>query len=221
MGFLNIAAQEAHIAWSFNHRDLTATVVPFSLFTAASSLQAQAPWTALAINTSNSALLGFLLLYTFTISNQLNGIEEDRLNKPDRPIVSGRVTIQGAYTRYQILSVGALIFAYHMQVESGAFMFMVFGALHNFTEFSAFGPMKDFLTTAVLTSRLHSAWQIGGGDARRGLEWIFCLAVNLLFSISMQDLRDVVGDAATGRRTTPLMLGSHMIESTSRYLCSS
>jgi 1,4-dihydroxy-2-naphthoate octaprenyltransferase len=94
-----------------------------------------------------------------------------------------------------------------MNVEAGAIMFMVFGALHNFTEFSSFGPTKDFLTTAVLTSGLHSAWEIGGGTTQSGLEWVFCLAVNLLFSISIQDLRDVVGDAATGRRTTPLMLG--------------
>ncbi|KAF4631709.1 hypothetical protein G7Y89_g6420 [Cudoniella acicularis] len=198
---------EAKIAWAFNRRDLTATVVPFSLFTIASSLESQESLSCLISNTAKSALLGFVLLYTFTISNQINGIEEDRLNKPDRPIVSGMVSLRGAYKRYILLTIGALIFARVMNVETGAFMFMAFGALHNFTAISSFGPTKDFVTTAVLTSGLYSAWELGSGTASRGVEWIICLAVNLVFSISIQNLRDVVGDAATGRHTTPLMLG--------------
>ena len=165
------------------------------------------PYISLLKNISKSAILGLVLLYTFTISNQLTGIEEDRLNKPDRPIVSGRVSIRGAYTRYMIFSIGALLFAYSFGVELGAILFMLFGALHNFTNLSSFGPTKDLMSTIILTCGLHSSWRMGGGTSRRGLEWILCLFVNLLFSISIQDLRDVVGDAATGRHTTPLILG--------------
>lgn len=187
--------------------DLLATVVPFSLFTIASSLESESSLESILSNVAKSATLAYMLLYTFTISNQINGIEEDRLNKPDRPIVSGRVSLQAAYTRYVLLSIASLIYSRFMGVEEGAVMFMVFGAMHNLTGLASFGPTKDLLTTAVLTSGLYSAWELGGGTTRRGLEWIICLAFNLLFSISIQDLRDVIGDAATGRHTTPLMLG--------------
>jgi 4-hydroxybenzoate polyprenyltransferase len=187
--------------------DLLATVVPFSLFTIASSLESQSSPASILSNVAKSATLAYMLLYTFTISNQINGIEEDRLNKPDRPIVSGRISLQAAYTRYVLLSIASLIYSRFMGVEEGAVMFMAFGAMHNFTELASFGPTKDLLTTAVLTSGLYSAWELRGGTTRRGLEWIIYLAFNLLFSISIQDLRDVIGDAATGRHTTPLMLG--------------
>lgn len=158
-------------------------------------------------NITKSAILSFLLLYTFTISNQINGIEEDRLNKPDRPIVSGRVSLWGAYARYFMISIGALVLSRGMRVEAGAIIFMLIGAVHNFTKLSSFGPAKDLLTTCVLLGGLYSAWQLGGGNRRKGVEWIACIAANMLSSISVQDLRDIVGDAATGRRTTPLMLG--------------
>lgn len=184
-----------------------ATVVPFSLFTMASALEAHTSLIFLMISTVKSAILGILLLYTFTISNQINGVEEDRLNKPNRPIVSGLVSLPGAYARYIIVSTATLIFSHTLKATPGSLFFMAFGALHNFTRLGSFGPTKDFLTTAVLTSGLYSAWQLGTGDANRGVEWISCLALNLLFSISIQDLRDVIGDAATDRYTTPLLLG--------------
>jgi 4-hydroxybenzoate polyprenyltransferase len=184
-----------------------ATVVPFSFFTIASSLEAGSSYETLLINTGKCALLSFLLLYTFTISSQINGIEEDRINKFDRPIVSGRVSLQGAYARYGIFTLGCLLLAFVMGVEAGAMTFMVLGALHNFTDISSFGPTKDFTTTGGLASGLYSAWVLGGGDKRRGINWIACLSISLLFTISIQDLRDVIGDAASGRYTTPWMLG--------------
>ncbi|KFY14108.1 hypothetical protein V492_02849 [Pseudogymnoascus sp. VKM F-4246] len=199
--------EEVNIAWAFTYRDFTATVVPFSFFTIASSLEAGSSYETLLINTSKCALLSFLLLYTFTISNQINGIEEDKINKPDRPIVSGRVTLQGAYARYGIFTLGCFLLAFAMGVEIGATTFMVLGALHNFTNISSFGPGKDSATTGILTSGLYTAWVLGGGDQRRGINWIACLSISLLFTISIQDLRDVIGDAASGRYTTPWMLG--------------
>lgn len=84
---------------------------------------------------------------------------------------------------------------------------MILGTLHNFTDISSFGPAKDFATTGILTSGLYTAWVLGEGDERRGIDWIACLSISLLFTISIQDLRDVIGDAASGRCTTPCMLG--------------
>ncbi|OBT84770.1 hypothetical protein VE02_08110 [Pseudogymnoascus sp. 03VT05] len=149
--------EEAYIAWAFTYRDFTAIVVPFSFFTIASSLEAGSSYETLLVNTSKCAILSFLLLYTFTISNHINGIEEDRLNKPNRPIVSGRISLQGAYARYGIFTFGCLSLAFAMGVEIGAITFMVLGGLHNFTNISSFGPAKDFATTGGVASGLYTA----------------------------------------------------------------
>lgn len=231
MALFQQLVEEADVAWAFTYRDFTgkivkillmnlsevragltifsliATVVPFSFFTIASSLEAGPSYETLLINTSKCAVLSFLLLYTFTKSNQINGIEEDRINKLNRPIVSGRVSLQGAYARYGVFTLGCLLLAFAMGVEAGTVTFMVLGDLHNFTDISSFGPAKDFTTTGGLTSGLYTAWVLGGGDKRRGINWIACLSISLLFTISIQHLGDVIGDAASGRYTTPWMLG--------------
>ncbi|KAJ6454080.1 UbiA prenyltransferase family-domain-containing protein [Mycena vitilis] len=59
-------------------------------------------------------LMGFfwleLHLLTFEIKNQIIGLEEDRLSKPNRPIVAGRLSVAAAQNLY--LAVGALSFAW-------------------------------------------------------------------------------------------------------------
>ena len=182
-------------------------MVPFTLFTLASSRKSNVSFLSTIDNTSKSALLGFLCLYTFTISNQINGVEEDRINKPDRPIVSGRLSLESAITRYIVLLILCANYTLTLDAGFGAFVFMAAGALHNFSGLTNIGPFKDALATVILTSGLNSAWALGGGDSNIGTAWIICLAINLLFTISVQDLRDVAGDARTGRRTTPLLLG--------------
>ena len=177
------------------------------MFTIASSLEAGLPLKILTANACKCALLSFVLLYTFTISNQINGIEEDRINKPDRPLVSGRVSLWGAYARYVAFTVGGLLLAYAMKAEEGAILSVVLVAIHNFTNVTSFGPSKDLVTTGMLTTGLYYSWELGGGNYQRGIDWVACLSVSLLFTISIQDLRDVDGDAATGRNTTPCMLG--------------
>ena len=45
----------------------------------------------------------------FNLSNQYTGAEEDKINKPDRPIPSGLVTVEGARFRWYIVTVLYLI----------------------------------------------------------------------------------------------------------------
>ena len=46
----------------------------------------------------------FLYTYSFDLSNQIAGVEEDKVDKPDRPIPSGLLTIQGAKYRWWVVT---------------------------------------------------------------------------------------------------------------------
>lgn|GEM_PF-3715434 len=39
-------------------------------------------------------------IYNFCLANQIVGVEEDGINKPDREVPSGRLSIQGAWLRW-------------------------------------------------------------------------------------------------------------------------
>ena len=47
----------------------------------------------------------FHYIYSFNLSNQYTGAEEDKINKPDRPILSGLVTVEGARFRWYVVTV--------------------------------------------------------------------------------------------------------------------
>ena len=51
-----------------------------------------------------SLLYFFLYLYCFNLCNQYTTVEEDRINKPDRPIPSGLVSVEGARFRWYIMT---------------------------------------------------------------------------------------------------------------------
>lgn len=68
-------------------------------------------------------------------------------------------------------------------------------------------------------SGMYSAWSLGGGEIDVGVTWMKALAAQMVLSILLQDLRDVVGDTATGRvTTTPMMLGYPYSTSNISYL---
>lgn len=56
-------------------------------------------------------------------------------------------------------------------------------------------------------AQLTAAWAIGGSEAQMGWDWIKYITLYMLWPIPLQDLRDVPGDKAVGRLTTPILMG--------------
>lgn len=62
-------------------------------------------------------------------------------------------------------------------------------------------------------AQLTAAWAIGGSEARMGWDWIKYITLYMLWPIPLQDLRDVPGDKAVGRLTTPILMGDTICKS--------
>jgi hypothetical protein len=79
-------------------------------------------------------------------------------------------------------------------------------------------------------AQLMAAWAIGGSPSEMGWAWTKFITIYMCWPIPLQDLRDVPGDLAQGRRTTPILMGDipckpplpkqeiHLTSNTSSYL---
>src|SRR5690349_21061158 len=89
--------RELRLTWGFVRYDLSSTVVPATLamVAAARAEGGVRPGTIVL-----GAIYFLLFVYAFAVSNQIIGVEEDRRNKPDRPLPAGMVALRGAWMRW-------------------------------------------------------------------------------------------------------------------------
>ncbi|OJJ50964.1 hypothetical protein ASPZODRAFT_21472 [Penicilliopsis zonata CBS 506.65] len=204
---LHILFRELKLCYGFVRRDLGTGMLPVPGFTLASLLYRQASTEEITATIPKAFLYGFLYLYTFVVSNQITGVSEDKINKPDRPIASGAESVTAAKTRYWILTALYLAYGTYLGAPEWTLLWIATTIAHNPLGFSNFGPTKDLCMGLGCIAQLKAAWIIGGAAPEMGWHWIKVITLYMLWPIPLQDLRDVPGDKAAGRRTTPILLG--------------
>lgn len=220
--------REAKLCYGFVRRDLGTGLLPVPGFTLASLLYRQASVEEIShiipcelffwypriyielwanLWTLGAFLYGLLYLYTFVVANQIDGIAEDKVNKPDRPIASGATSLQAAKSRWMVLTGLYLGYSYMLGVQKWTLLWIATTIAHNFFGFSNLGPTKDGCMGVGCIAQLMAAWSIGGSSPEMGWVWTKNIALYMLWPIPLQDLRDVPGDKAAGRKTTPILMG--------------
>jgi 4-hydroxybenzoate polyprenyltransferase len=200
---------EINLNWQFIRRDLLVSLVPGALFGT----------TALLNYPVNSGLeltiVGFkefiycwLCITTFCLSSQLVGIEEDRLNKPDRPLVVGLITPEGARRRWIVGMIALTSFAYFTGTLLWALTWQIGCVIYDYLGGSKHWYLKTFLGGIGVTSEVGAAWQLVEPTIPLVVwRWIGVIGLYLITLMAVQDLRDMAGDRAVGRRTMPLVFG--------------
>ena len=156
-------------------------------------------------------------LLAFTVNNQRtqSSITEDRLNKPWRPIPSGRLAPCQAnvignltYPIAQLISV--LLGGGHAQ---SALLSILGCAYNELGGGGDCGPIaRNIINAAGFTSFASGAFEVAtsGGAVRTAPTmnaWLGIIASVVSTTVHAQDMYDTIGDAATGRRTVPLVFG--------------
>ncbi|KAK5948933.1 hypothetical protein OHC33_010019 [Knufia fluminis] len=204
---LSTLKKEALVCYGFVRRDLGTGLLPVPTFTIASLLYRSAPRDEIVVQTALAFVYGYLYLYTFVVANQIDGVKEDKINKPDRPIASGLTSLDAAKLRWVVLTIVYLAYSYLLGVEKWTVLWILTTIAHNFLGFSNFGPTKDGCMGAGCIAQLMAAWTIGGAPAEMGWGWVKYITLYMCWPIPLQDLRDVPGDKAQGRKTTPILMG--------------
>lgn len=199
--------KESYILWGVIRYDISTTIMPGLFF-------ALAAWhTPIGVQQSFpfivfKAVLYFLLYcLVFCLSNQIAGVEEDRHNKPERPLPQGLLSLKGAWVRWIVAMVLFTLVGWWLNVLVWTILWQVLLVLYNFGHWSRHYVTKNSVMCGGLIAQLAAAWQLVTPLTPQAWAWILVPALVMLTHVSLQDLRDVVGDRANQRRTFPLVVG--------------
>jgi 4-hydroxybenzoate polyprenyltransferase len=206
-GLLKKINHELRIAYLFVRSDPWTTIYPGTIV----SVSALAHSSLISATGLGRLVVAFaqifLLFYGVALSEQWGAEEEDRLNKPWRPLAAGIVTLQQLKNRCFVIWLILLFLTYALGTIWWSVPVLAISLLHSHLGLSRLWWAKIILPSLALLSMMGAQWQIVAPlsfDVRRWGTWIFGMTV---MTIAIQDLRDLDGDRAARRRTLPMVLG--------------
>lgn len=205
---------EITLSWKFIAGDVSSAVVPGLLFIAAAWSSGDLPVSSLLRSILKGAIYFWLYIYVFCLSNQLVGISEDRINKPHRPIIAGLVTAKGTQQRWLIVALLFAVVGVLLGVWKWMLLWLVVTVLHNFGRWAKQWFTKNLSMGLGIVAQLGAAWELVRPLTPTAWQWAVVIGAAILVLVPVQDLRDMEGDRAAGRRTLPLVIGAR----TSRIL---
>ncbi len=194
-----VVAHEVSFTYQVIRRDMSSAVMPGLIFGLAAWHGAGGPALELVPQLGRALLYFTLYAFTFCLSNQLMGVEEDRINKPDRPLARGMVSLRGASIRWVL-----------------AMLWQAVTIVHNLLRGARNWFIKNLSMGLGVWASLEAGWRIASPTMPQGAhEWLIFLAVSVFLLVPLQDLRDIQGDKDCGRKTFPMVFG---ITATRRFL---
>ncbi|MEU8622556.1 UbiA family prenyltransferase [Streptomyces sp. NPDC048623] len=185
----------------------SAALVPGTLFAVSAWYHMRLPVAALPEVIAKILLYMLCYILSFAFSNEIAGVEEDRVNKPHRPIVTGELSMRSARWHLRTLTVVYLGVAWWLHVTEWALLWIVTTFLHDRLRFSRHWVLKDLGMFLGTLSMLAAAWEIVAPVPADGWRWIITISCVVFVLIPLQDLRDTAGDIRIGRRTFPIAFG--------------
>ncbi|KAF7377501.1 UbiA prenyltransferase [Mycena sanguinolenta] len=200
---------EIRLFWAFSWRDWSMTIIPGTIRTISALRSLDSASTGLVVESIAHSLAYFaLFVYAFNLANQITGVDEDRINKPDRPLPSGLVTVHGAYIRWYAITLFHLAISAAWGVLPWTIPWVLIDIHVNF-----YGGDKHWFTkNQVCLSvgsfcQLQAAWGLVAPITLHETRWAGTLSCVLGIVMNLQDLRDVEGDRIAERQTLPIVLG--------------
>ena len=145
--------------------------------------------------------------------NAIADVETDRINRPDRPLPSGALSVRAAWGIVWALAAAALALAALVNIYFTACVALTLPV----TAAYSLAPIRTkripFLANATIATprgllMVLAGWSAGGGFFRHeawilgGLAWVYIFG-----AATTKDFADIKGDRATGCRTLPVVYG--------------
>ncbi|MGV9881339.1 UbiA family prenyltransferase [Streptomyces sp. NPDC003006] len=198
---------EIRLSWLFISADRWTTIFPATCFVTAAVVHARPAPPAAAITLASGALYFWLFVYEHALANQLVGVEEDRVNKPFRPLVTGRSSVRGARLRLVAVRILFPLYGYWLGVLEWALMWQILSLLQHEYGWCRHWVGRNVYTGVGVIAQLAAAWEMVTAMTPDAWRWIITLTVTVTLLVSVQDLHDITGDRAVHRRTMPLVFG--------------
>ncbi|KAF1994428.1 hypothetical protein P154DRAFT_581806 [Amniculicola lignicola CBS 123094] len=225
LSLLRILSSFAHTLYLFTHNDFLTFALPtllFALFGALSGpiLTTNTTPSLLAIlsRIPQTLLLIWSNLLIFDISNQRSpiAVEEDKINKPHRPIPAGRITCAGADSVLMAAVPAVLALSCVWGVWQETLTLLLFTYMYNDLCLSDYHWTTRNSLIAIgyaLYSSLALRIMVGSECTltSKGWVWIGVVFAIMLFTQHICDIKDAPGDKLRGRQSAPVVLGDDMV----------
>ncbi|KAI2469861.1 UbiA prenyltransferase family [Annulohypoxylon bovei var. microspora] len=209
--------------WLFTYSDMKTIMFPQSIFGAVTAYAACVLDQPSASHGTMSWLLvryPLALFWTwsnllpFNIFNQLSedAIEEDRINKPWRPLPSGMISREQAASLMRKHYVSAVIVSSSIGGLRQALSLVILGTWYN----AGGGADNSFIIRNIINAAGILSFASGAMEVALGtplsmtsswVQWMSILASVIFSTVQTQDLYDMEGDSIRDRKTMPLVVG--------------
>ena len=212
----------AYSLWLFTFSDLKTIVGPKTAFGVCSGLCADIfglpskPFWLVLRRIPLVLLWTWLNLLPFTIDNQRQhlAIEEDRINKPWRPMPSGRLARQEAKQLVLVLYPFAILISLWLGGLRQCVILIGLGFWYNDLRGADKNPViRNLINACGFLCYASGAMEVAYGEALRPVSnsvlvrWLGIIGAIVLSSVHSQDMYDQAGDSIRGRNTVPLVIG--------------
>ncbi|KAJ5710392.1 UbiA prenyltransferase family [Penicillium malachiteum] len=206
------------IFWLFTESDLLTFISPVSAFGILGALSG--PLLLQSVNEPMFYRSPRVLIYNwsnafiFALANQRRpeSVEEDRLNKPRRPLPSGQMIPLGP--RRLLLAALPVILFINFLLGPCVETSLLFTLNWMYNDLG--GGDEDFLLRNIIIGIAFGLYNAGSGKMAGGpgstinnqaAIWIGIISSMVITTMHVQDLKDQKGDRSRGRRTAPIVLG--------------
>jgi len=205
---INLSLRELDICFEFSWMDWSTTIIPSLIFSIGASRSSGSSPASLAPRYILLIFWNTSFIYFFNLLNQITGIVEDRVDKPHRPLPSGKVTLAGAKKRCMVVLLVWLLASIHSSVVPEMLCWTVTTGFLCLTAAGNHWFGKNTIGMTTGTWSLYSAsWKIIAEDTEQSMRYAWTIAIWFAVAAHIQDLRDIAGDSANGRRTLPIVFG--------------
>ncbi|OAG08520.1 uncharacterized protein CC84DRAFT_1141313 [Paraphaeosphaeria sporulosa] len=157
-------------------------------------------------------------LLLFNISNQRSptAVEEDRVNKPARPLPAGRLSCNSARRLLLYLAPAVMLLSWAMGVWEECLLQLAFTWVYN----DLGGCDEHWLLRNALIALGYgfyssAALRVMAGPEHtvtpQGLRWIGVVTAIMFATQHICDIKDAAGDALRGRQSAPIVLGDTVV----------
>ncbi|KAJ3785733.1 UbiA prenyltransferase family-domain-containing protein [Lentinula aff. detonsa] len=190
------------ILFLFTASDIRTVMIPVALFTTLST-----PY--IDLHSFLAALFWtWLHLLQFCVSNQSLHIEEDKLNKPWRPIPSSLIHISTTRQLRWLLLPACICLSVHYRITSAGVLLSLAFAAHNELGFGSHWLLRNACNAWGYTMFNAGAVGIANPEVLKDGRLFHSFVYNglvIFTTIHAQDFRDVEGDKIIGRQTLPIV----------------
>ncbi|KAI1451981.1 UbiA prenyltransferase family [Annulohypoxylon moriforme] len=218
-----VALQVPSLIWAFTEHDFPTFVIPNTAFGVLGAVATTSLSTGVQ-PTRIDVLKRLLIVIAYNLSNVLSfdlanqraaeSVAEDRINKPWRPIPTGKITSDQT-RRVMLISIPlTLWFDYYLGVWEQGIVIHVITWLYNDLR-----GMDEVFVREILISVGYGMFNSGslqialGNQARlswAGVIWTCIISGVILTTMQIQDLKDQAGDRLRGRKTIVLFFGEEI-----------